>query len=214
MDAPLAMPLPKLSFDCPVSLVWRVAARYAEAHRRYHDWTHVLSCFGARDMLTELRSPEVDLTILFHDAIYEPFALDNEVRSAELLVAEGRQAWIPDPVLQAAQRLVLATAHHDAGSHDDGGYDAVEACIVVDADLSILGSDAATFDLYERKVREEFAGLDSATFAAGRSQVLRSFLGRPCIYATRRGRRLWESRARENLERSLSDLARDRVIRP
>jgi predicted metal-dependent HD superfamily phosphohydrolase len=55
--------------------------------------------------------------------------------------------------------------------------------------------------------REEFARVDRSTYVAGRSAVLRSFLERPSIYLTHRGRLLWESKARRNLERSVNRLS-------
>jgi predicted metal-dependent HD superfamily phosphohydrolase len=193
----------RLSFDCPVRLLDRLSARYAEVHRHYHTWAHVLACLDARRQITAAALPEVDLALLFHDAIYEPLASDNEARSAQLLIEEGRRAWLHEGLLQRAQVLVAATKH---GS--DGGIDTEEACVVADADLSILGADRETFEAYELLVRIEFACCDDATYAAGRGRVLRSFLEHPAIYATRRGQTLWESRARRNLDISLSRLVR------
>jgi predicted metal-dependent HD superfamily phosphohydrolase len=93
MDASLRADLARaILLDCPSSLVERVSARYAEPHRRYHTWAHVLACFDARDRLTTAELPEVDLALLFHDAVYDPFAKDNEAGSARLLVEEGRRA--------------------------------------------------------------------------------------------------------------------------
>jgi predicted metal-dependent HD superfamily phosphohydrolase len=200
MDAPLTADLARpLLPDFSGNLVERVSARYAEPHRRYHTWAHVLACLEARDSITRAALPEVDLALLFHDAIYDPLAKDNEARSARLLVEEGRRAWLDERLLQRAHALVLAT------KHDDGSdADSEEACIVVDADLSILGSAEATFEEYERNVRQEYAGIDDASYAAGRSAVLRALLERPTLYATRRGQRLWEARARLNLERSVA----------
>ncbi len=97
--------------DYPGDLAPRVRARYAEPHRRYHSWTHVLACFDARDRITGAALPEVDLALLFHDAIYVPLAKDSEARSAQLLLDEGRRAWIDDRLLRRAQALVLATNH-------------------------------------------------------------------------------------------------------
>ena len=204
MDAhPHAELARRLSFDCPASLLEHVSARYAEPHRRYHTWRHVLACLDARAQITDAALPEVDLALLFHDAIYDPFASDNEVQSAHLLVEEGRRAWLNERLLQRARVLVVATAH---GS--DSVADTEEACVVVDADLSILGSNRADFEEYELLVRQEFASLDDATYAAGRGRVVQTFLERPAIYATRRGQRLWEARARGNLEWSLARLGR------
>jgi predicted metal-dependent HD superfamily phosphohydrolase len=193
----------RLSFDCPASLLERLGARYAEPHRRYHTWAHVLACFDARDRITGAALPEVDLALLFHDAVYVPLAGDNELRSAQLLVEEGRRAWLDERLVQRGRALVAATRHDEVGP-----VDTEEACVVADADLSILGADPGTFDEYERHVRQEYAQLDEATYAAGRSSVLRGLLVRPTIYATRRGQRLWEADARRNLMGSLARLER------
>jgi predicted metal-dependent HD superfamily phosphohydrolase len=203
MDAQLHTDLAgRLSFDCPASLPRNVFARYSEPHRRYHTWAHVLACLDARREITDASLPEVDLALLFHDAVYDPLASDNEDRSAGLLVEEGRRAWLSEQLVQRAQVLVRATQYGG-----DDVFDTEEACVVVDADLSILGSDAASFAEYERLVRQEFAAFDDAAYASGRSRVLRAFLERPAIYSTRRGLRLCEARARRNLEGSLATLA-------
>jgi predicted metal-dependent HD superfamily phosphohydrolase len=189
--------------DTPASLLDRVSCRYAEPHRHYHTLTHIAACLDARAQITDSALPEVDLALLFHDAIYDPLASDNEGRSACLLVEEGRRAWLHEQRLQRARVLVLATRH--------GEEDVVhseEACIVVDADLSILGSDREAFEEYERLVRREYAFVDDAAYRAGRLGVLQAFLERPSIYATGRGRQLWEARARRNLEASVASLLR------
>jgi predicted metal-dependent HD superfamily phosphohydrolase len=193
------MKVPNLSFDCPVSLIDRLVARYAEPHRKYHTWSHILACFDAKAQLTGVAAPEIDLALLFHDAIYDPTRHDNEERSAELLTDEGRRAWIDERILERAAPLVLATKHA-------GAVDSPEACLVVDADLSILGAQGATFDEYERDVREEYASVDEAAWSAGRTAVLREFVARPSIFQTPSARRLWEERARQNLARSLARL--------
>jgi predicted metal-dependent HD superfamily phosphohydrolase len=185
-------------------MIERLKARYAEPHRRYHTWSHVLACLDARRRITGAELPEVDLALLFHDAIYQPLAPDNEERSAELLVEEGRRAWMHEHLLQRARGLVLATKH---GDEPGGARDSEEACVVVDADLSILGAPDEVFDEYERLVREEYAAVDDGVYAKGRASVLRGLLERPSIYATRRAQLLWERSARANVERSLRRLA-------
>jgi predicted metal-dependent HD superfamily phosphohydrolase len=205
MDSPLPSQFQSLDFAVswppPPSLLRRVSRFYAESHRHYHTLTHIAACLDARARITNSALPEVDLALLFHDAVYEPLATDNEARSAQLLVEEGRRAWLHEGLLQRAQLLVLATQHGGASAHDSE-----EACIVVDADLSILGSDRPVFDEYERLVREEFAVVDDASYSAGRLAVLRGFLERPAIYSTGPGRRLWEASARRNLEASVAKL--------
>jgi hypothetical protein len=107
MDASLPADLARPTMpDFPDNLVERVSARYAEPHRRYHTWAHVLACFDARDCITRAALPEVDLALLFHDAIYDPLAKDNEARSAGLLVEEGRRAWLDERLRDCRSRCV------------------------------------------------------------------------------------------------------------
>ncbi len=203
-----------LAFPEPTSsrLLARVRPRYDESHRRYHTWTHIEACFAARAELTREASPTIDLALLFHDAIYDPLAHDNEEKSAELLLEEGRREGIDEDTLTRSAPLVLATKHGAITAASE------EARIVVDADLSILGTSRDVFDAYERAVREEYAMIEDAMFTAGRTRVLQEFLNRKTIFETPRGRELWEARARENISRSLASLealvtARGRDVR-
>ncbi len=79
----------------------RARARYDEPHRRYHTWTHIEACFAARRELTEDASAAIDLALLFHDAIYDPLAHDNEEKSAELLCEVGRSEGIDEEITRA-----------------------------------------------------------------------------------------------------------------
>ncbi len=178
----------------------RLQVRYAEPHRRYHTWPHVVACLEAKAAIASAALPEVDLALYFHDAVYEPLARDNEERSAALLVEEGRREWLHEDLLRRASALVLATKHTAASVESE------EACIVVDADLSILGAPAGAFEEYERLVREELAVVDDGAYRSGRARLLRGLLERPSIYRTEPARRFWEARARANLERSLRKL--------
>ena len=180
--------------NCPPPIVARLKLRYGEPHRRYHTWAPVEACLAARARIAPNAAPEVDLALLFHDAIYDPRAHDNEERSATLMIEECKG--LDEALVQRAVPLVLATKHAATPETE-------EARIVVDADLSILGADAATFDAYERDVRAEYAFVDDAAFATARARVLRAFLDRDTIYGTSAARALWEAAARANLERSL-----------
>jgi len=172
----------------------RLIARYGEPHRHYHTWSHVLACLDARERIAPFAPIAVDVALWFHDAIYDPKAHDNEERSAALMLEELGDSAKP------AVPLVLATKHAAIP-------DTEEARLVVDADLSILGADEETFDIYERAVRQEYAFVPDAAFRTGRAHVLKSFLDRPTIFSTPVAQHLWESAARANLTRSLQSLA-------
>jgi predicted metal-dependent HD superfamily phosphohydrolase len=182
----------------PTSLISRLMARYAEPHRRYHTWSHVATVFDASERISDDRSREIALAILFHDAVYDPKSHDNEEKSAELLLSEGRLVDEDEVVLKKARAMVLATKHFEREPESE------QACIMVDADLSILGADDVTFDAYEDAIRQEYAFATDAQFATGRALVCQIFLDQPHIFHTPAARELWEKKAKDNLARSLA----------
>lgn len=190
----------KLAFACPTDLLTELEARHGEPQRHYHTWRHVLACFAARDALGAPPSAAVDLAILFHDSVYEPLAHDSEERSAALLSEKAREHGLDAVAVARALPIIAATKHGDASVEDP------ETAVMLDADLSILGSDAATFATYETNVRKEYSAVDDAAWTAGRERILRMFLERPVLYATARGRALWDAPARANLAASIRAL--------
>lgn len=183
-------------------MISRLIPRYAEPHRRYHTWRHIGHVFEASERISEDRSTRLALAIFYHDAIYDPLASDNEERSAELLLDDGRRAKLPEDVLREAAMLVRATKH--SGPEKDLTE---RACVLIDSDLAILGEDEAIFDQYEEAIRQEYASVSETDFATGRMQILSGLTQRKNLYLTERGRALWEAAARENIARSLRRLS-------
>ncbi len=181
--------------------------RYSEPHRRYHDWSHVESLLKlrdfARDALFNLQA--IDAAILFHDAIYEPGEPDNKARSADLMMAMLDRILAP-VTLAAARELVLASAHHQLPAHllDPVRGDCAH---FLDMDLAVFGSERDVFDAFEAAIREEYADLDDAAYAAGRGAALRKLLDRPSIYLTSLFANAFEKSARRNIARRMAELA-------
>lgn len=169
---------------------------YAEEHRVYHDARHISACLALLDDPAIRATPEVEAAIWFHDAVYDTHANDNEERSA-VLAEELLRGVAKERVARIAS-YILATKHHDAEDHG--------ARLVLDIDLSILGTDPETYDRFETEIRREYAWVDEPLFAAGRAAVLRRFLDRPQIYATALFRERYEQQARENLTRRVATL--------
>lgn len=179
-------------------------ARHREPHRRYHTVAHVVWVLRAVEDLLETESvtdaDAVRVAALFHDAVYDPLSADNERHSAALAARTVTEVlgW-PSERAARTSRLVLATmAHHPA---DD------DQAVLLDADLSILGADAAAYLRYVAAVRAEYAHVDEAAWRAGRSAVLRGFLERERIYTTATMRDRAERQARANLTGELVSLS-------
>ena len=84
----------------------------------------------------------------------------------------------------------------------------VDAEILVDVDLSILGASRERFDEYERQVREEYAWVPDFLYRRERGKILKDFLARPRIFSTALFRSRYEEQARSNIGRSLERLER------
>lgn len=177
-------------------------ARYSEALRQYHTLQHLGECLANFQTLAHLpeHQLEVRLALWFHDAIYDLGHPDNEARSADWARAEILAAGLPEAMAERVAALIMATCHNASPV-------GIDAEVVVDIDLWILGAPAERFDEYERQVRREYGHLPEGVFRVGRMGVLKQFLGRPRLFSTREFVERFEGRAKENLGRSLAALA-------
>jgi predicted metal-dependent HD superfamily phosphohydrolase len=176
--------------------------RYGEAGRFYHNQHHLLQVLTVIHGLEDRASDPcaVLLAAWFHDAVYDSRAKENEARSAvlarRLLPAIGASL----AMIERACDLILRTQAHQA----DGKADAE---VLLDADLSILGSAAEEYDRYAAAIRQEYAWVADADYRLGRSKVLEGFLQRDRIYFTPEMHQLSEASARQNLRREIERLA-------
>jgi predicted metal-dependent HD superfamily phosphohydrolase len=179
-----------------------VLERHCEPHRRYHTVSHVAWVLRVADELLASEAVEhpdaVRVAAIFHDAVYDARAADNELRSADLAAQAAEELGWPAADAAVVHRLVLATAAHEPADADEA--------VLLDADLSILGAHAAAYDEYVRGVRAEYGHVDDDGWRSGRGHVLRRFLDRPHIYATATMRGRAEESARVNLSRELASL--------
>jgi predicted metal-dependent HD superfamily phosphohydrolase len=191
-----------------------VLARYAEPHRHYHTATHIMFVLRhLRDVsrastsgTTDTRlSPEVIAAALYHDAIYDARAVDNEARSADLAAADLAAIGWEDERCRSVAALVNATAGHlidDVAAADQS----TDTAMLLDADLAILGADPAAYQAYANGVRAEYAHVDDDQWRAGRSAVLQRFFDRPRLFITEYMHSTYDHRARANIEAELAAL--------
>jgi predicted metal-dependent HD superfamily phosphohydrolase len=178
-------------------LLERLIAAYSEPHRHYHTLRHLEECFAHLQSIGSLAQhpAEIELALWFHDAVYDTRRHDNEERSA----GWARQALSPasSEVAKRVASLVLATRH---AALPEG----IDAQVLVDVDLAILGAPAARFDEYELQVRREYRWVPLPLYRRTRRQILESLLARAPIYATAQFAERYEAQARDNLARSLA----------
>lgn len=149
---------------------------YAQPHRTYHNADHVRTVLHALAS-RGLSDPTLALAAWGHDLVYDLRANDNEERSAEVFEEWLRGQGVSPEVEAGVRALILATRHAAPPATR-------EEALLVDADLSILGADAETFDAYDAAIRQEYSFVPEEAYRGGRARVLRSFLDRGHIFST------------------------------
>ncbi|MDQ1118367.1 MULTISPECIES: hypothetical protein [Pseudoxanthomonas] len=177
---------------------------YATPPRAYHAIDHVQEVLRQFDAVAQgpgWRQPrEVQWAALYHDAIYVAGRGDNEARSAQLAQAHLEQ-W-PQPGVDVARvvELIELTARH--GGLSPGDVDA-EAALFLDCDMAILGAAPEVFDVYDRGIASEYAGVvPGFIFRRKRKQFLKDLLQRERIYLSDFFHARLDAAARANLRRA------------
>jgi len=188
--------------DLAEELRARLAERYAEPHRRYHDLRHLHEVLQTIDELAGVADDldAVRWAAWFHDAVYDVHRADNEERSADLAVRELTDLGYDPSRVDEVARLVRLTAAHRPDEGDANG------AVLCDADLRILAADPWRHAEYVHAVREEYAHVPEDDFRTGRAAVLRDLLSADRLYRTELAHGRWEERARANLAAELRQL--------
>lgn len=184
--------------------------RYAEPHRHYHTAAHIMWVVRHLHDMTPTPSAELLAAALYHDAIYDPRAVDNEARSAVIAATDLAGLGWPTERRDTLQAMIVATAGHVAGHADGpvpiGDPNSAETAMLLDADLAILGAEPGAYQAYVNGVRAEYAHVDDDVWRVGRAQVLRHFLDRRRLFATKYMFTAREHRARANIDAELAAL--------
>lgn len=195
-------------FEPGESLIAGLKARYGEPQRHYHTWSHIEALRTHYDHIQDQLNDPISVlwALYWHDAIYDPQANDNEDKSADLLRKEAPPD-LGQESLERADRIIRATKSHQIPSGLTA-EDSADLALFLDIDLSILGTPQPVFDRYEAQIREEYAFVPADIYRQARSQILRGFLTRERLYFSEHYYAIWETAARENLQRSIDQLER------
>ena len=150
-----------------------VIARYREPHRRYHTLQHLGECLGLFKIARSLSfcAAEVEVALWFHDAIYDVKRSDNEEQSAEWAKTAIVRSGASVEAATLVHSLVMVTKHTRMPRGP-------EEQLLVDIDLSVLGSNKERFAEYERQIREEYATFRTCSSSEGAAKSwLRFWIG-------------------------------------
>ena len=170
-----------------------IVGRYNEQHRHYHNLEHVIQLLMLCDEL-EIGGPDITLAVIYHDIIYQPGSLENEVKSAayarDSLVRLGMN---PDRVDQVCE-MILATASHLLPQNNPLTQ------MFLDLDISILGSPREDYQAYADGVQNEYSRLPKSVFKKKRREFLEKIFAEEFIFRTDIFREKFESSARANIK--------------
>lgn len=194
--------LAALGIEAELHTYQQLINAYSEKHRAYHSISHVNSCIDALDSceLTLERVHELEVAFWFHDAIYKVFSKTNEEDSAAWAVRFLEKNGVEQPVVSRVNRYILDTKHNVIAN-------TLEARVVVDIDLAILGSEPSVYDGFEQAIAREYRVVPSLIFRKKRKLVLETFVQRETIYQTEYYRARYEAQARLNLAKAIEQLS-------
>lgn len=174
---------------------------YSEKHRFYHTVLHIESCLRYIDQIKAIAEypNEIELALWFHDAIYNPHSSNNELKSAKWAIDFLSQNAAAENVLTRVYNLIMVTLHDSPAQSKDEE-------ILVDIDLSILGTPSDVYELFEKAIRKEYKWVPLFMFRKKRKKILLSFLKRNRIYQNKYFYEKLEVQARENLSNAISRL--------
>jgi predicted metal-dependent HD superfamily phosphohydrolase len=180
-----------------IDSLWNeIEKQYTLKIRHYHNFSHISSMLHQAE---NFKSSIVNydaflLSIWYHDAIYKPTKKDNEEKSAILAQKRLKTLNIDEKTLEIIQKLIISTKKHEIvlSNNDDNA-------LLLDIDLSILGSDWKTYQNYIENIRKEYAIYPNFMYKKGRKQVLMHFLERKTLFFTDIYKEKHEAQARKNL---------------
>ena len=166
---------------------------YSEPQRHYHTMQHIVECLVFfHQIRNQLNDPTaVELAIWFHDVIYDPQAIDNEEKSAELMKQQCSQL-LENTKIQKVYKWIIATKKHSPATNQDLNY-------LLDIDLAILGSSKQRFAEYEQQIQQEYSWVESTLYRVKRAEVLDHFWQMQPLYQTEYFKDLLEKQAKHNL---------------
>ena len=170
---------------------------YTNKSRHYHNLTHledmIMSFETYRD---QIQNPnEIMFAIFYHDYIYKSSKKDNELKSAEFALSILPENATLDK--QLVFDTICATQLHQHHEIEDINW-------LIDFDLKILARDWNEYQMYFEQIRKEYRIYPDFLYKPGRAKALQHFLENEFIFQTEEFRKLYEEKARRNIEKEIS----------
>lgn len=177
----------------------------------YHNLNHIgntleffdefLECNDClEEELNALQAKLIEFGIWFHDFIYIPGSLTNEMDSAFISNMFLTQTSMPDNHIWQINDIVCSTDHKQKAHN-------IESAVACDCDLAGLGLPYDEYMANGALIRQEFHETPDRAFKEGRKKFLTEMLKRKTIYQTKYFHGKYEASAVANMKRELSELS-------
>jgi predicted metal-dependent HD superfamily phosphohydrolase len=178
-----------------------IFTKYSEPKRHYHTITHLEALVT---QLTEVKDNIEDwnttlFAVFYHDIIYKASSGTNEAESAKLAMQRLASIAYPAEKIAKCANMILATKSHEYSEDNDTNY-------LIDADLSILGSNQYDYQKYSEAIRSEYSIYPDFIYNSGRKKTLQHFLQMRAIFKTDYFYKKFESKAKENISNELKGI--------
>ncbi|MFN8577709.1 MAG: hypothetical protein U0354_12705 [Candidatus Sericytochromatia bacterium] len=180
----------------------KIYRNYSKTNRFYHNINHIKELLSILTSFEDkLKNKEsVKFAIWFHDVIYKAWRKDNEDRSSKFAFDSLTKMNVDEETINKTCNLIILTKGHRTNSND------FDTKIFLDTDLSILGTDIETYNIYSENIRKEYFFVPENLYKKGRISVLEKFLSMERIYKTDEMYNLYEVKAKTNINRELEKL--------
>ena len=172
---------------------------YSKKSRYYHNLTHIqymIACYET--YFDQLQFPnEVLYSIFYHDYIYISSKKDNELKSAEYAVKI-----LPKETTLNSELVFNAICETQLHQHNE----IEDINWLIDFDLKVLARDWDDYKIYFEQIRKEYRIYPDFLYKPGRAKALKHFLENEFIFQTDAFRKLYEAKARENIEKEINIL--------
>ncbi|MEM6321138.1 MAG: hypothetical protein AAF960_25980 [Bacteroidota bacterium] len=189
--------------------LWReIVNAYSNSDRYYHNLHHITNLLSQADKFSPyIRDFDtLELSIWYHDVIYNCLRKDNEEKSAIFAKYRLEAIKYPREKLVKCYEQINATKTHELPETADS-----DTAWLLDFDLAILSADWSTYQEYTRQIRKEYNIFPNFLYHRGRQKVLKQLLAKDQIYHTNYYHQHFEEAARENMQKELTLLSGKKV---
>lgn len=178
----------------------RLVELHSEPHRAYHTLVHLKECISLLKVHKQSHNPIMVLSVLFHDAIYDPKSGTNEEDSAKLFQEFSQEVHLQDDknLIKTVHRYILATKLHKVQENNEE-----ELALFLDIDMAVLGKQQTAYLHYAGLIRDEYNFVDRSVYCEKRAEILEQFLKAPKLYGSNAMSLALEQRARDNLAQEI-----------